>query len=439
LHLLVVGADHRTAPLAVRERCAWPPEEQPAALRAMLGGDVVEAALLCTCNRTEVYAAALDPAAAAGRIVEVLARRAGLPPAALRPHLFVRVGADDTLTHLCRVACGLESLVLGETQVLGQVKEAYQRSAEAGTVAKMLHALFHQALLCAKRVHTETALCRAPVSVGSAAVELAERALGDLRGRAAAVLGAGEMAEVIARRLREAGVARIDVVNRTAGRAAALAAGVGGAGWEVGALEQILAQADVLLTSTASPEPVVRRASVAGAMARRGGRPLVIIDIAVPRDVEPAVGEIPGVRLHNIDDLEEVAAVGRAGRAAEVAAAEEIVAEEVARFGDWLRGLDVVPLLRALIARLEGMAEAEVERTLRRLPDLSPQGRELVRRLGRGIVRKVLDEPLRRTKELAGTPQGAEAVRALSYVFGLDLPTVVVLPGGASGAEGPGR
>ncbi len=431
MHLLLVGMDHRSAPLAVRERCTWPPSETAAALAAFRGGDVTEAALLCTCNRTELYAAALDPAAAAARAAAVFGARSGLEPSAVRPLLYTVVGAGDTLRHLARVACGLDSLVLGETQVLGQVKEAYQRSAEAGMVGQLLHGLFHQVLFCAKRVHSETALAAAPGSVGGAAVELARRTLGGLEGRHAVLLGAGETAEIVARRLHEAGFARIDVVNRTPERAEGLAGTVGGAGHGAGDLPALLHAADVLITSTAAPGPVVLPEHVAG---RPPDRPLLIVDIAVPRDVHPDVGRMAGIRLRNIDDLQDVAAAGRAARSGEAAAAEAIVDAEVRRFDAWLDGLAVAPVLAALAERMEGMAREQAERALRRMPDLAERERDLVRQLALGVVHKVLDTPLRRARDLAMVPGGSDRVRALSDLFGLDLPAAVGLPGGERGA-----
>lgn len=431
MHLIAVGLDQHTAALPLRERCVLTTAESSALLAALRGAELPEAAILCTCNRTEVYGATPDPAAAVARICAHLARHAGLAPEELRPHLYCHLGTTDALRHLCRVACGLESLVLGETQVLGQVKEAYLHSSEAGTVGKYLHALFHHALAVAKRVHAETELSARPVSVGSAAVDLARQALGALAGRAAVLLGAGETAETVARRLREAGFARIDVINRTVGHAAELAARFGGVAWVWSDLEARLGEADVLITSTAAAAPVVTAGLLARVAARRAGRPLLVVDIAVPRDVEPAVGEIPGVRLWNIDDLEIVAAAGRRERAQVAAAAAAIIEAGLDGFQDWLASQGAVPVIRALTDHLEAVAAAEADRALRRLGHLAPRDRELVRRLAHSVARQLLAAPLRRLKDLAGTPGGHDAVRALGAVFDLDLPSVTALPGSA--------
>ena len=426
MHLLAVGMDHRIAPLQLRERCTWPAEALSAPLQALRCPELVEAALLCTCNRTEVYGVAADPAAAVAHAAEVLAARAGWAAAELRAHLYVLVGAEDVLRHLCRVACGLESLVLGETQVLAQVKEAYQRSAEAGTVGRLLHGLFHQALFCSKRVHAETALAAASTSIGAAAVELARAALGDLSTRSAVLLGAGATADIVARRLREAGLPRIDVVNRTRDRAAGLAAAVGGTGWPMAELAAAIAGADVLVTSTAAPGMLVRPEHIAP---RPAGRPLLIVDIAVPRDVDPEVGLLPGVHLRNIDDLEAVVAGGRSERAGEAAAAEAIIAAELGHFQVWLGSLSTAPLLRALSERMEAVASEQAEATLRRLPGLAEPERELVRRLARSVARKLLDAPLRRARALGASPGAQDRVQALSDLFGVDPPRMVSLPG----------
>ena len=430
VHLIAVGLDQHTAALSLRERCVVGADELP----ALAAPEVPETAVLCTCNRTEIYSAAPDPALAVGRICAYLARRAGTTPEELRPHVYCHVGPADVLRHLCRVTCGLESLVLGETQVLGQVKDAYLRSAEAGTVGKYLHALFHHALACAKRVHTETGLGSSPVSVGAAAVDFARQALGVLDGRSAVLFGAGETAETVARRLREAGFGRIDVINRNSGRAADLAARVGGTAWRVPDLEERLAHADVLITSTAAPSVVVSAEAVRRATAGRGGRPLLVVDIAVPRDVDPEVAGIPGVRLCNVDDLEGVAASGRQERAREAAAATAIIEGCLGDLSDWLQSQGAVPVIRALRARFESVAETEAERMLRRLGSLQPRERELVRQLAFSVAKKLLDEPVRRLRDLAGTPGGHDSVRAFAEAFGLDVTDVAALPGGAGGA-----
>jgi glutamyl-tRNA reductase len=439
LHLIAVGIDHHDAPVEVRERLNWPDPEVEGRVRAdLVAGPLREAVLLCTCNRTDVYGVAEDPPQAVRAVLAVLAARAGWAPAALEPYARVFVGAEAVATHLMRVAAGLESLVLGETQVLGQVKDAYLRAAAQGTAGKLLHGLFHHALATAKRVHAETALASAPVSVGAAAVEFARRHLGGLEGRAVVVLGAGDTAATVARRLREAGCARLVVCNRTPARAEALAAQVGGEAAPVADLPALLREADVVIASTASPSPVLTPARIGAALAARGGRPLLLLDLAVPRDVDPVLGGWPGVHLADIDDLEAVAREGRAERAREAQAAEALVAEGVRAFARWVEALDVVPVIRALCRRFEEVAEQETERALGRLGELGPRQREAVRRLGRSIVQKLLSTPLERIKEAAGGPAGALLVGALVEAFDLDVPAVAALPRAAGVREPAG-
>ena len=438
MHLLVCGLDQHSAPVAVRERCSWPAEALPAALTALSACGLAEVAVLCTCNRTEVYAVADNPATALAGIGEVFAERAGISVQVVRAHLYTAVGAAESLRHLCRVACGLEAVVLGETQVLGQVRQAYLDATAGGGVGKMLHALFHHALACAKRVHTNTGIASAPVSVGAAAVDHARRTLGDLRARHVAVLGAGATAGTVAHRLHEAGCGRIVVLNRTQSHGERLAGAVGGQAVPLTELIEELVAADVVVSSTAARQPVVTGAAVRQAVARRSGRPLLLIDIAVPRDVDPGVEEIPGVRLCNIDDLDGASA-GLADRAREAAAAMAIIEEEVAQFADWLRSLDVVPLIRALDARFQAVAAEQASRTLRRLPRLEDDERDRVRQLAMAVAAQLLDPALRRLKELAGTPGGHDAVRALAHVFDCDPTPVVGLPGGAGDAAAVGH
>ncbi len=434
MHFLTVGLDHRTAPVEVRERLHWTTAaDQQAVLQGLLSGPFSEAVLLCTCNRTDVYGVADDPAAAAAWLTAAFAARVGWPPERLRPHLYIHVGVAETATHLCRVGCGLESLVLGETQVLAQVREAYLRAAEAGAVGKLMHGLFHHALACSRRVHAETALAAAPVSVGSAAVDLARRVLGGLQGRVALVLGAGETAETVVRRLVEAGIGALQVWNRTAERAEALAERFGGSRVAPDALDTALATADLVVSSTAAPDPVLTPDRLRRVVQERRGRRLLILDIAVPRDVDPAVAG-PGVDLRNIDDLEAVAAEGRAGRAAEAQRAEALIAEEVEALEAWLRALDVVPLIRALRARFEAVAAAEAERALGRLGHLTPRDQAVVRRMAQAIVNKLLNHPMERIKGLAAEPGGRQALRGLAEAFQLEWPALAALPGAA--AEG---
>ncbi len=437
VHLLVLGLDQHTAPLAVRERLSWDISDLSALLPPLLDRGLGEVALLCTCNRTEFYAVAQDPTTARQVLGEVLVSRSGLGAEELEPLLYRFVGAEECARHLCRVAVGLESLVLGETQVLGQVKQAYLRSAEVGTVGVALHGLFHQVLAAAKRVHATTELAQAPVSVGAAAVDLARRHLGELAGRRAVLLGAGETAGTVARRLQEAGLAELVVANRTLEGARQLAASVGGRAATLGDLPELLEGAHVVIASTAAKEPLVGSAALA--MRGPGAGPLLIVDIAVPRNVDPAVATLPGVLLCNIDDLEDVAAGGRRARARQAQAAETLIEEDVRRFVGWWRGRDAVPLIAALRQRFVDVAEAQAQELLRRLPGLTPAEQDLVRQASRRIAATLVHLPVQYVREQASTPQGVETVRVLADAFALELPGLRSLPGGRERSQAAGE
>ena len=438
MHLLAIGLDQGTASLELRERCRWGDAETAVGLAAAQACGLSEAALLCTCNRTEIYGVADDPASALAGLSALLAERAGWDPRAFAAHLYRYVGVADTAAHLFAVACGLQSLVLGETQVLAQVKQAYLRSAEAGSVGKVLHGLFHQALACAKAVHSETGLAASPVSVGAAAVDLAHGHLGGLQGRQAVLVGAGDTADTVARRLQEAGLAAFTVVNRGEDRGRALAGATGARALGLDALPALLRTADVVISSTASAGVILRRDEVAAALAERAGRPVLLIDIAVPRDIDPAAGDLAGVRLVNLDDLEEVAAAGRQARRHEVAAADARVAAAVRDFDRWWRGLDAVPLIRALGDHCARVAESEAERFLRRQPELTAEQAAGVRQMAHRIAANLANGPIQQVRLLAREPGGQEALRVLAGAFGLQLPALTGLPAMSPGARASG-
>jgi glutamyl-tRNA reductase len=425
VHLVVLGLSHQTAPVSVRERFYVPGEDLPSALAEVAALDeVLEAAILSTCNRTELYAAVTEPSEAHASLGGILSSRGGCSAAALAPHLYWVSGAASVASHLFRVTAGLESMVLGESQVLAQVKEAYAAAVGAGTCGKVLHSLFHRALAAGKRVHRETGVGRHAVSVSSVAVELARRVFGDLGGRRALLLGAGETAELVASSLLgasgEGRAARVTVLNRSRDRAQAIADRLEVETGGLDRLEAELADADILVASTAAPAPVVGAPLIRAAMARRPQRPMVCIDIAVPRDVDPAAASIEGVYLYNIDDLRSVVAANLQERRREARRAERLIDGEVASFEGWLETLDVVPVIRALHDWADGVGAAEVRRALARLGPLDERQRRVVEALAAGIVGKLLDEPTRRLKELAGQAGGREAARLVQDLFALD-------------------
>jgi glutamyl-tRNA reductase len=380
--------------------------------------DGAEAVALSTCNRTELYLVDEDEHAQA-RALDALAGRAGLDATQLRGSTYA-VADEAAAVHLFRVAAGLDSLIPGEAQILGQVRAAYEAACEADAVGPTLHRLFGQALRVGRRVRTETAIAENPASISSAAAELAERLLGDLRGRQVLVIGAGKMADLAAVNLVARGAATIVVANRSPESAARLAERFGGRAVGLEALDAELEPADLVVASTSAEGQVLTAETVKRVLARRDGRPLSFIDIAVPRDLDPAIGELEGCHLHDIDDLQSVVDASVASRREEAVRAEAIVAEEGDRFLEWWRSLDVVPAIASLRARAEAIRRAELERADRRLSSLSPSERSAVEALTSQIVAKLLHQPTVRMKEAAAAADGLAYADAVRHLFDLE-------------------
>jgi len=413
--IAVVGVNHRTAPLEVRERFAHAPREVPAALERVLSAGAGGGVLLSTCNRTEFYLAEPGDATPA-TVWAILTERLGEGRSASEYGYLVR--DRDAVRHLYRVSAGLDSMILGEPQIQGQVREAWETSrSQAGPV---LHRLFQSALLVGARVRSETALAAGAASAPSAAVALAGKIFSRLAGRVALVLGAGDMAELAASCLVSEGVRVTLVANRTYERARAVAEELGARALTLDEAWEHFASADIVLTSTAAPHAVVTWERVAPAIARRGGRPLCILDLAVPRDVEPAVGQLENVFLYDIDDLQAVAAHAAADRHQEVPAAERIVTDEVDRFWAWYGGLAAVPVLKEFRGRLDDMRAAELERALKRLAHLSPEDRAQVEQFSHALLNKFLHHPTIALKQAAQAGRGYGLLESLKKLFGLE-------------------
>ncbi|MDQ3266322.1 MAG: glutamyl-tRNA reductase [Myxococcota bacterium] len=412
MELCCIGVSHHSAPLSVRERLAVPGERQQAILRT-LAERGREALLVSTCNRVEFYVAAGEVQALKAEIRDAILDLAG---AEALGHLYEHEG-EKALTHLFRVASSLDSMVVGEPQILGQVKDALELAQGSGSARGELTRACSAAFSTAKRVRTETAIGRSSVSMASAAVALAKKIFGELTGKSVMVVGAGEMAELAARHLASEGVARIVVTNRTLEKAQALAALVGGEARPFEELAELQVAADVIITCTASPTPLFTRASVAPALKPRRHRPLFLVDLAVPRDVDPEVGELVGVYAYDVDDLQRVIAENTATRAAEAARAEVIVVEEVARFVQIRAQRRGTPVLGQLRKKAEGIARAEVERTLQSMgPALTEKQRRSVEAMGMAIVNKLLHQPTARLR----AQDGAGLADAAAELFGLD-------------------
>jgi glutamyl-tRNA reductase len=400
MNLLLVGTSHRLAPVEIRERVAVDPDG--AAELGTLLADGGEAVCLSTCNRTEVYVAVEEPIGADRRVTEALSELAGVDRTELEPYLY-RLEQEAAAVHLFRVAAGLDSLVPGEGEILGQVKTAYER----GSAGPLLDRLFSHALHAGKRVRTDTAIAESPGTTSSAAAALAAQVFGDLDGSRIAIVGAGKIGTLAAKRLLKRGAELTFVANRTTARGEQLAGELGGVALPLERIAEALETADILVSSTSSPELVLGANDVRRALAARRGRPLLLIDLAVPRDLDPAINELADCYLYDIDDLEAVVQETLQGREAEFAKAEAIAVAEGERFGDWLATLDVVPMITSIRERAEAIRRGELAKAGPRLSGLSEQEREVVDSLTSRIVNKLLHEPIVRLKEAAAEERRA--------------------------------
>lgn len=423
--MIVVGLNHRTAPVELLERVAVPAPELPKALLDFAQRDhVAEAVVLSTCNRTEVYVSCTRFHAAVEDVRESLERQSGLGPDALAEHLYTYYD-DAAIAHLFGVAAGVDSMIVGESEILGQVKEAWRVAEAEGRSGPFLSRAFRQAIEVGKRARTDTRIGRRKVSIASAAVELAADRLGSLESRRVLVLGAGDVGEGMAVALAWSG-AEVLVVNRSPERAAALAERVSGRAVALTDARAELVRADVLLASTASTDLVLERDTVAEVMAERGGRPVLLVDVAVPRDVDPGVAELDGVTLLDIDDLKDFAEASLAQRRQEIGRVRAIIGEELDRYRAERSARAVAPLIAALRDQAEEIRRAELDRHGSRLGDLAPAERETLDVLTRSLVNKLLHEPTVRLKDAAGTARGELLVDALGALF--DLPDRVGPP-----------
>ena len=417
--LIVVGASHRTAPVEVREKFVFGPTDiRPslAHLRATAG--VHESVILSTCNRTELYIVEGDEDAVPA-VTAMMQARLGSDPTG---HLYVRRDREAA-AHLFRVAAGIDSMILGEAQIQGQVRDAWEQSrGESGAV---LNRLFQTALQVASRVRTETTIGRGAASVSSASVQLARQIFGSLQGRRAMVLGAGEMAELALECLAAEGVRTAMVANRTFDRADALAQRYGATALHYDECWRNLHEVDLLICSTSAPHPVVTAAHVAPTLPHRGDHPLCILDIALPRDVDVAVGGLDNVFLYDLDDLRAVVASNLDRRRAELPTAETVIGDEVEKYWEWVAGLAVVPVLTAFRSEMERLRERELEHAMRRMGELDPAQREAVERFSRALMNKFLHEPSVRLRAAAANGRGLGIVDAVRYLFGLDERTGV--------------
>jgi glutamyl-tRNA reductase len=427
LPLAVVGVSHRTAPVEIRERMAFAAEEGNEALLTLRGlGGVEEAILLSTCNRTEFYlfpAADRRGLAAAESLFQERIRDVATPAA---DYLFRRQG-EGVVRHLFQVSSGLDSMVTGEAEIQGQVRDAYTRALELPTnpplAGPVLHRLFQMALSVGGQVRAETAIGEGTASVASVAVELARKIFGSLRGKRVLVLGAGAMAELMVEALGRDGVRGVFVANRTVERAAPLAERLHGHALSMDRLGDALPVVDIVLSSTSAPHPVLGPDIFRRAFPRGRGRPLLLIDVAIPRDVDPRLGEEPEVFLYNVDDLQKIVDEHVRIRAGAIPAAEAIIREHADAFRQWYSSLEVIPVIRSMRDQAEAVREQELERLLRGMDHLSLEDRARLEAFSRRLLNKVLHEPTTRLRKGVAEGAGTELVEAARFLYGaLDEP-----------------
>jgi glutamyl-tRNA reductase len=417
--LFVAGMSHRSAPLEVREQLALDEDKIRQILGELSGrGLLTEVMILSTCNRVEVYGVAEVPGEARSAAFTLLGAQRGVRLQEIEPLLYTKT-EEEAVLHAFRVSASLDAMVLGEPQILGQVKDAFALAQSSSTIGPLLHSLMTQAFNVAKKVRTETEIGRLAVSVPFAAVELARKIFGSLESKSVLLVGAGEMGELAARHMVEQGTLPVYVTNRTWSRAQELARALSGTAVPFDQLHATMASVDIVITSTAAPEPIIHAAEVQRALHERRARPLFFIDIAVPRNVELAVNDLDGVFRYDVDDLRGVVESNLRERQREAQRAEGLVHREVQRFTERLKDLEVVPTIVSLREKLETIRLAEVERALARLPGADEETRRVLEALSQAIVNKVLHAPTVKLRDSSRAGHGHRWIELISELFGL--------------------
>lgn len=414
-----VGVNHQTAPVEIRDRFAFDADTWPSTVRSLIEERrIEEGVVLSTCNRSEVYASVAEGTSGQDTLVRFVCNDRSISPEEMAPYLY-RLAGREAFCHLFRVAAGLNSMVVGEQQVLGQVQDAFSIAREEHLTGAVLNKLLLGAIGTGKRVRTETAISEGAVSVSFAAVELARSIFEDLSDHSAMLIGAGETAELVAQHLTSRGVRDLCVVNRTYERAVRLAEQFEGTASRFEELGERLAEADVVISSTAAREPILTRDAVRSAMRVRRNRPIFFIDIAAPRDIDPKVGTLYNVFLYDMDDLQEVVASNLKRREKEAIRAERIVEEELESFLSWYRSLDVMPTLIELRKRFEELCTSELDRIAGKFEGMTDRDRELVEGMMKRYTNKLLHGPISHVKMCAGSGGGAHCLDTISCLFGL--------------------
>jgi glutamyl-tRNA reductase len=419
MELFVAGLSHKTAPIGVREKLVVEEDKLRELIQAIHGNGVLsELMILSTCNRVEVYGVAEVPGEARALAFRRLSQHRGVELASLESYLYTK-SELEAVHHCFRVASSLDSMILGEPQILGQFKDAFALAQSCQAVGPVLHALMSRAFAVAKKVRSETGIAHHAVSVSFAAVELARKIFGSLDGKAVLLIGAGKMGELAAKHLVGQGVFPLYVANRTWSGAQELARTLAGTAVPFEESRAILAQVDIVITSTGASEPIIRREDVQWALGARRSRPLFFIDIAVPRDVEPSVNDLDNAFCYDIDDLRQVVEANLRERLREAQKAEALVAREVEKWTARLHDLAVVPTIVSLREKLETIRQAEIAKTLARIPDAPPETRAAIEAVSQSIVNKILHGPIVKLRESSRTGHGRRVIELVSELFGL--------------------
>lgn len=420
MDISVTGLSHKTAPVEIREKLNFPPETIAESLQALVRSKhVSEAVILSTCNRTEIYSLAKEPEVGKKAVVDFLLGYSGLKLKDLNDYLYF-YNADHAIHHLFSVSASLDSMVLGEAQILGQVKEAYAFSESADCSGVIFHRLFRRAFTVGKRVRTETSIGESAVSVSYAAVQLAKKVFEDLTGHTCMILGAGEMSELTALHLVDQGVSSVLVTNRTFERAEKLANQFKGKAVKFDEMREEMVNADIVISSTAAPHYVVNKDDMKFVMKKRRNQPIFLIDISVPRDIDPDVNKLDNVYLYDIDDLQKVVESNKEERLKAAKIGEAIIEEEKSQFLHWISTLEVTPTIAELKEKADKIKEEELEKVISKLRDLSEGDLERIKALSNVIVNRILHEPIINLKELTKSKNGYVHIESLRFLFGLD-------------------
>ncbi|HZW82324.1 MAG TPA: glutamyl-tRNA reductase [Candidatus Deferrimicrobium sp.] len=421
MFILTVGLNHKSAPVEIREKLNFPAHAQPEALTKLGNYPAIKGCvILSTCNRTEVYAATTDVDAGMAAIKNFLCNYGELNEGQVYEYLYIHT-LYEAVRHLFRVSSGLDSMVLGETQILGQVSDAYRIACDNGITNKVLNTLFQNAINVGKRVRTETGIDRQAVSISYAAVELSKQIFGSLQGKSILLLGAGEMSELTAKHMVANGVSKVLVSNRSIERAEIMAEQFGGRAIPFDEFFAAMCEADIVISATAARDFIINPEQMEQVMQACPGRTVFMIDIAVPRDINPEVGKVPGVKVYDIDDLQHVVDKNLAERQLAAIQCEKIIGEEMSAFLKWHNSLFVVPTLVALKERGNTIKEVELERALARLGTLTDKQQKVISSLANSIVNQLLHEPITNLKEYAATHQGHLYTEILQNLFNLEV------------------